>query len=311
MTVSEFVDCLRASRSFLLLTHRRPDGDTLCSAAALCSALRRCGKSAALLPNPDITETYAPFVEKYVSGDILPDCTVISVDTAAEHMLTEGFSGRVDLCVDHHGSNTLYAAKSLVRPDKAACGQVIVEIIELLCGELTREEANLLYIALSTDTGCFCYANTDAEALRCGAHLLERGAENGRLNKQLFRSASLSRLALEGRVYSTMRSERAGTVSIAVITQKMMDECGATEDDCDDLASLAGKVRGSVVAVTVREIAPGRSKVSVRTNEQVSACEICARFGGGGHPMASGCTIEAEPYAAADMVYAAVCEVWK
>ena len=87
-----------------------------------------------------------------------------------------------------------------------------------------------------------------------------------------------------------------GKINVAVITQDMMREAGATEDDCDDLASLAGKVKGNVVSITVREIAEGRAKASVRSNRSVDSSAICARLGGGGHFMAAGCTADMGPF---------------
>ncbi len=305
-------DCeavLRGADDILLITHSRPDGDTLCSAAALCSALRRLGKNAGLYNNPEITETYAEFVKDYIWTEYPEKPFIVSIDTADVKMFPIGFSGEVELAIDHHASNPGYAKKSLVYPEKAACGEIIMELIEALCGEIEAEEANLLYAAVSTDTGCFMYGNTNPQTLRAAAELIEYGAENGRLNKLLFRSMSYSRLKLEGLIYANMRSYRDNSINIAIVTLDMMAEAGATENDCDDLASLAGKVRGSVVAITVRELPGGRSKASVRTNETVNASDICARFGGGGHSMAAGCNAEMGPYEFADALLEVVSEV--
>ena len=90
----------------------------------------------------------------------------------------------------------------------------------------------------------------------------------------------------------------------------MLQECGATEEDCDDLASLPGRIEGTVVGITIREKENGFSKVSVRTSAAVSAIEICNYFGGGGHPMAAGCTIEANPQKARELILAVVDEVY-
>lgn len=311
MKICDCAAFLRENNNYLILTHTRPDGDTLCSAAALCSALRRIGKAAALYPNPEVTENFEDFVKDYLAAELPEKPCIVSVDTADVTMFPKGFSGKVELSIDHHGSNSHYAEHTLVFPDKASCGEIIMEVIEKLCGGLNKEEANLIYAAISTDTGCFCYGNTKADTLRAAARAIEYGAENAALNKQLFRSLSYSRLKLEGMIYAGMKSYRDNAVNIAVVTLDMMRESGATTNDCDDLASLAGKVKGSVVAITIRELAEGRSKASVRTNELVNASDICARFGGGGHAMAAGCTVDAGPYELADMLLEVVNEVWK
>lgn len=307
-------DCevlLRGADNILLITHSRPDGDTLCSAAALCSALRRLGKNAGLFNNPEITDTYADFVREYIWTELPEKPYIVSVDTADTKMFPVGFASKVDLAIDHHASNPGYAKNSLICGEKAACGEIVMELIKALCGEISREEARLLYAAISTDTGCFCYGNTTPQTLRAAAEAIECGADNGYLNKLLFRSLSYARLKLEGMIYAGLRSYRNNSVNLAVITLDMMRESGASESDCDDLASLAGKVKGSVVAITVRELEKGYCKASVRTNELVNASEICARFGGGGHSMAAGCNARMEPYAFAEAILSAVNEVWK
>ena len=310
MTIAECAALLREKDGFLFLTHVRPDGDTLCSASALCSALRRCGKRAALYPNPEITDTYHAHVDPYLTQEPQAYSYVVSVDAADAGMLPELWRGHVDLSIDHHPKNPGYADLTLLDGTKASCGEIVMELIEALCGALTKEEANLLYIAVSTDSGCFCYGNTTAETLRAGAHLIDCGAENGRLNKEIFRSSSFARLKLEGMVYASMRSYRNNQINVAVVTLDMMRECGAVEDDCEDLASLPGRVRGSVVNLMIRELEPGKSKASVRTSELVDASAICARFGGGGHKMAAGCTYDGGPEELAEALLRAVEEIW-
>jgi len=306
MTKNDVKNILLENDNYLILTHTRPDGDTIGSAAALCAALRRIGKSAYLYPNPEITDTYREFSDKFVCETVPADFFALSIDTAAEQMLPIGYEGAVRLAIDHHGSNSFYAENTYVESDKAACGQIIMDIIEDTCGSISLEEAELLYVAVSTDTGCFMYGNTNADALRAGAKLLDLGVHNGELNKKLFRSMSLSRLKLEGLIYSTMHSYRNNTVNIAVITQEMMAQAGADENDCDDLASLAGKVKGSIVSITIRELADGRCKASVRTNETVNASDICAEYGGGGHSMAAGCTMSVTPWECVELMLKAV-----
>ena len=300
MTIRECAAFLREHDDYLLLTHVRPDGDTLGSAAALCSALRRMGKRARLYDNPGLTETYEPFVREYIGeGPEAGDC-VVSIDTSSLVQFPDGFSGEVALCIDHHESNDHYAAHTLLDADMAACGEIVLRVIEELCGDVTRREAELLYVALSTDCGCFCFANTNETAFLDAARLLSLGVDNAALNKTLFRSFSRQRIALEGMIYSGLRSYCDGRLNVIVITREMMESSGATEDDCEDVANLPGKVRGNEVAITVRELEDGRAKASVRTSPNVSAREICQRFGGGGHHMAAGCTTNLPLFELAD-----------
>ena len=311
MTAQECSQLLLSKNNILIITHTNPDGDTLCSAAALCSALRRAGKRANLFRNPAVTTKYMPHVEKYFAPKSFKSKYIVSVDVATEKMFTEGFDGAIDLCIDHHPTNSHYAKKELVCPDRAACGEIVLAVIKEMCGGITQEEADLLYIAVTTDTGCFQYLNTNAATFRAAAELLEYGADTGMVNVKFFRKASRARLKLEGMIYSTMGFYRDGKISVAIITKEMLRQAGAGEEDCDDLAGLAGRAEGASVNITIRERDNGSSKVSVRTGRDVSSSDICAVFGGGGHAMAAGCTIDCPPEKARDMLLAVIDEVWK
>ena len=112
-------------------------------------------------------------------------------------------------------------------------------------------------------------------------------------------------------IYAGMGFYRDGKITIATVTLDMMAKAGATEDDCDDLAGLAGRVEGSIINITIREQEDGSSKISVRSTPEISSSDICAVFGGGGHAMAAGCTIYGKPDKARDMLLSVIDEVWK
>ena len=310
MNAKAVAEYLQQRDKFLILTHTRPDGDTLGSAGALCSALRRAGKQAHLLKNEEATEKYLPFVGGYFAPVDYKYDTLVAVDTADVTMVPKGFDGAVDLCIDHHGSNSGYAGQTFVSPHTASCGELVLEVIEALCGDVTKEEANLLYIAVSTDTGCFQYMNTNGDTLRAAAKLVDYGAENGKLNVEFFRSVAKERIMLESMIYANMQFHREGKVAIALITKEMIAESGAQPKDMDDLANLAGRPEGVMVAVTIKENDDGGAKLSLRSKPPVNVSNVCAKFGGGGHALAAGCKIDRDVYTAAELVLAAINEEW-
>lgn len=309
MNYRECAKLLRERDHILLITHRDPDGDTCGSAAALCSALRRLGKTAYLFQNPGYTRRVLPYIEPYLAPeDFCPQC-LVSVDVAAERMLPPGFEGEVLLCVDHHGSNTHFGKNELVRGEKSSCGEIVLELIKALCGSLTGEEATLLYIAVTTDTGCFQYANTSAQTLAAASELLRLGARQQEVSQTFFRKVSPARLKLEGMIYSGMRFLRDGRIAMTLITRDMIRASGAGKDDFDDLAGLCGRAEGSDLQITIREQDDGASRVSVRSNPGISSCAICAAFGGGGHELAAGCNIACPPEKAAELLMEVVNEL--
>lgn len=310
MNYRECAEWLKSHDNILIITHLRPDGDTLGSAAALCSALRRSGKQAAMFNNPEITEKYRKYVAEYICDGFEYDCTV-AVDVAEKHMICNGFDGDIDLCIDHHPTNSGYAANLLLHAEKASCGESVLEVIKQLCGNVSENEASLLYMAVSTDCGCFRYANVTSETFAAASELAAYGAAVQKLNFDLFRQVSRARITLEGMICAGLKFYHNGAVVIATVTQKMMDDAGATENDCDDIAGIPGKVEGCIVSMVIRELEKGKCKVSVRSQPRFDSSALCARFGGGGHKMASGCTVFAEPDEVREMLVNALDEVWE
>lgn len=310
MNYRETAKLLQQQDKILLITHRDPDGDTCGSAAALCSALRRLGKEAFLIQNPGYTRKVLPYLAPYLAPEGFTPACRISVDVATERMFPPDFTGNVFLCIDHHETNSHYGENELVRGEKSSCGEIVLELIKSLCGSVTEEEATLLYIAVTTDTGCFQYANTGCQTLAAASELLRLGARQHEVSQLFFRKVSNARLKLEGMIYSGMRFYRDGKLVFAVITRDMIRRSGATKDDFDDLASLAGRSEDSVLNVTIREQEDGSSRVSVRSNPGISSSAICAAFGGGGHDMAAGCNIACPPEKAIELLLEVINELY-
>ena len=297
LTTVDAAEWLSVRDSFLLITHRRPDGDTVGCAGAIAQGLRECGKTAFVLYNPETTPRYQRFIEGYLAPDGFKPEHVISIDTASYELFPkngEEYVGAVSLCIDHHTSNTHYAEYTCLDGSRASCGEVVYDILLSLNGGISAKSAERLYVALSTDTGCFAFANTTANTLRIASLVVEAGAPQRELNRLLFRTKRRSRIKIEGMLFSTLEFHFGGAVAIAVISRRMMEEAAATEDDIDDISSIPGSVEGVLAGITIRELTSELDcKVSVRTGPSVNSHNICARFGGGGHPMAAGFTHEA------------------
>ena len=198
MTISptQAAEFLSAHDRYLILTHVRPDGDTVGCAAALCRALRTLGKTAHVLPNPEITPLFSPYLEGLLAPeDLLPD-TVVSVDMAARSLFPDNalpYLPRVDLAIDHHPSQEFFARETCLDAGRAACGELMYDILRQL-GPVTADIALPLYVAVSTDCGCFVYGNTSADTHRVAAALMDTGIPAADLNKRHFRTKSFRRL---------------------------------------------------------------------------------------------------------------------
>ena len=296
MTTKEAAALLRGHNHILILTHRRPDGDTVGCGAALCVALRQLGKTAWMLYNPDITDTNGVYAQGlWAPEDFVPEF-VVAVDIAARSLFfpgSEQYIDRVDLAVDHHPSQEFFAAQTCLEADKAACGEIVYEICREL-GEITPQVALPLYAAISTDTGCFVYANTTANTHRVAAALIDTGIDYFSVNKRHFRTKSRKRLALEADLLSHMEFFHEGKGVFMSVPLSLMEQIGATENDAEDLSTLANLVEGVDCGAVLRELKPDVWKLSLRTGAdgRVNATEACRLLGGGGHAMAAGATVE-------------------
>ena len=147
LTRAEVADYLDRNDHYCILTHRRPDGDTVGSAVGLCLGLRSIGKDANILYNPEITPKYAPLFEGLTVKEPGEGNIIIAVDVAEDHMLPKAHSylrNSVDLRSDHHGGNREFTPKSLVDPESAACAEIIWDILGELDIQLDEKMAEAI-----------------------------------------------------------------------------------------------------------------------------------------------------------------------
>jgi len=291
MTFKELLSYIKAQDHVLFLTHKRPDGDTLGCAAGLCAILRRLGKTAYVLDNPEATTSYRPYFEPYLAPDDFQPDTVIAVDTASLPLFPPAFRNwlerGIDLAIDHHGSHKEYATHVYVDPSAAACGEIIYQISKAL-GIMDVEIAIPLYVAIATDTGCFAYANTSPQTHRIAAALMEYDINYIALNRTHFQTKSFRRMRLEGMLIDSLRLYDEGRLAVTSLTLDMMTQAEATEEDAEDIAPIISSLEGAIATITLREVDDKLCKVSVRSTVTISASDICAQIGGGGHPGAAG-----------------------
>lgn len=283
---------------YLILTHVRPDGDTVGCAAALCTALREQGKTAWVLPNPETTAIFTPYLEGLLAPEGYQPQTVVSVDMAARGLFPENaqcYLEKVDLAFDHHPSQEFFAQNTCLDAQRAACGELMFDVIRQW-GPVSQAVALPLYVAVSTDTGCFVYSNTSPATHAVAAALLATGIDFYPINRRHFRTRSFKRLQLESLLTAGMELLDEGQLAIVTLTLDMIAQVGAKEEDLDDISAFVGGVEGVHTGVTIRELRPGVCKISLRTEPgELNASAVCGKLGGGGHAAAAGATVEGDP----------------
>lgn len=293
ITIPEAAGFLRSGDHYCIVTHRRPDGDTIGCAAALCGGLRQLGKRAYILENPQFTAKFRPYLDGLTADGVEDDACIVAVDIAASGLFPYGYevlAQRTALAIDHHGSNDGYAARSYVDPDAAACGEIILEVLRELNVTPDRRIAEALYCAISTDTGCFRYSNTTANTLRAAACCKDCGADTFAINQVMFMTKRLARLKLEAYLTEMTEFYADGLVAISQLPNEMRAALGITEDDIDDISGFGREIAGVEIGIMIRD-ERGDGKLSVRTSPRYDASAICRALGGGGHRAAAGATV--------------------
>ncbi len=291
INVKECAQMLAQQDDILILTHAHPDGDTLGCGFALCRALMKMGKICAVINADEIPEKY-----DYLYEDIAPikfkQSYVVAVDVATVNLLgsLEG-QYHIDMCIDHHSTNTEYADYLLLDDVPAAC-QIVFEVIKALGVDIDSKIASCLYTGLTTDTGCFRYASTTAQTYRAAAELIELGADNGRINRIMFETKTKTYARLERLALDSMRFYENERVAIITITQEMYQLTGSNEQETEAIAPLTRQIEGVEIGITIREKSDGTCKASIRTFESVNAAMLAKEFGGGGHSQAAACRFE-------------------
>ena len=313
LRINETAQFLLEHDNFAILTHRRPDGDTIGSSAALCRGLRKLGKTAHVIRNPEISDRFAWLHEGLTKEEAEETDCLVTVDVASPGMLPKAFAqylGRIALRIDHHGSATSFTENELVLPEWAACAEIVFELLgSMRCGEVERELAEAIYVGVSTDTGCFRYSNTTAHTFFVAGCCASAGARIYELNQELFETNTLGRLRMQAWIVDHMQMLRSGEMAIIAIPRAVEEEIGVTEDDMDNISSFPRTVAGVCMAATLRETADGDTKISVRAVPGYDATRVTVKFGGGGHKGAAGASMKMPLHEAAKAVEKAMLEL--
>ena len=295
LTRAEAAEFLARQDRFSIITHCGPDGDTVGSAAGLCLGLRQLGKTAHVLQNSQFPDKYKYLVEGLLKEDAQEGDTIISVDVAAAKMLSDDsrhLSDRVELRIDHHATDTPFAALELVDSTAAACSEIVYDLLMLLGVRLDVPMANALFTAVSTDTGCFRYANTTSRTFAVASACAAVSPDLFRITQELFDTVTLGRLKLQAWIVENMELLQEGKVALCALPFKLKEQLGLAEADMENISGFPRSIAGVVLAATLREEEDGSVKLSVRAVPGYDAAAVCEKFGGGGHKGAAGASLD-------------------
>ncbi len=285
---------LKKHDNFVILTHASPDGDTLGSGYALYYGLKEIGKVAAVICDDVIPQKYGYFVRETDNIDA-DKATVIAVDVAAKPLLgslAEEFGDKVDLCIDHHISNSRYAKNLCLDASASATCEVIFELLEIMKVNINDTAAKALYTGIATDTGCFKYSNVTAKTHIIASKLYEYDIAAADINKLMFDTKSRKLLELERMVLDTAEYHFDNKCILLAVTAEMQEKTGCGGSDLEGIAVISRSVEGVIAGISIKQTGDDTFKISLRTYPPLNASDICSRIGGGGHNAAAGATVK-------------------
>ncbi len=291
---------LREAKSVVLASHLNPDGDTLGCVLALQAALEGLGKRVVTLSSDGVPEIY-----RFLPGSVkVLSCTeqrgfdvAVVCDTGMPERIGKArdavFSARVVIDIDHHVTEGAFGDVRIQQPKAAATAEIVYRLFKVMDVPITPAIATCLLTGIITDTGLYRYMNVSPATFRLSATLMEAGASPSEIAEEVFESRSFASVKLLGRAIEHIQSEDGGRLVWSYISYNDFQELCATDEDTEGIITQLRAVRGSVVLALLREVKPGRVRVSVRSrDERIDMARLAEKFGGGGHRLAAGFWVE-------------------
>lgn len=313
MTMDSIIEKLRKSRRAAVLAHTSEDPDALGSCMAMCCALRAIGNEPVCYLSDEVDRGM-----RFIGGEyIVYDGTnarehdlCVCLDCGDKLRLGERDaifdSCPVSVNIDHHYTNDNFADDNYVEGKAAATGEILYKLFTKMGIEITQEIAMYLYIAISADTGGFKYSCASPDTMRIAASLMETGIDHAELARLLFDTESIEDVRLKGFLMSNIHTYCGGKLNVVCVDEETLEKFGA-EGGGSDFVNIPRRIEGTEVAVCIK-YRKGKMKASLRSNGRMNVAEIALKFGGGGHVMAAGTSLDTDDIEKAERMIVSACE---
>jgi bifunctional oligoribonuclease and PAP phosphatase NrnA len=290
---------------FVLTSHARPDGDAIGSALACGQILRSMGKQADVVLRDGVPRIYRPlpYADAVVQTDRINggyQAAIILECDSVQRTRLEGLDDHFLINIDHHVSGRPFAHVNWIDPNAVATAELVYRLAREAGVRISPEIATCLYTAVLTDTGSFMFEGTNEHTFALARELVLAGADPARCARSVYFAHSTAKMRLLGAALSNL--QREGPLAWIWVTHEQMERAQAREEDCEGLVNYALAIQDVQVAAFLRELPDGRYRVSLRSKGEMNVAAIAESFGGGGHPCASGCSLDGPLSAAVERI---------
>ncbi|MCS6845385.1 MAG: bifunctional oligoribonuclease/PAP phosphatase NrnA [Caldilineales bacterium] len=303
--------CLTAARRVLLISHVAPDGDAIGSLLGLYALLQEQGYQATPA-NPDEVPPFLRFLPGW--EDVVQQADeefdlVVALDSSDLPRLGALFDpqryGHLPLVnVDHHVTNLGYGTVNVVDPSASSTCEVVYRLALALGWPISPRSAQCLLTGIVTDTQGFRTANVTADLLGIAQRLMEAGASLPLITENAFGRSSLASICLWGQALTNVRLE--DRIIWTAIPLNARARCYGVEQSDTGLASFLVAAEEADVSVVLTERKDGKVDVGLRAKRPFDVSQVALSLGGGGHPLAAGCTLAVDLETAQRLVLAAL-----
>lgn len=317
-------ELLAKAKRVLISGHLSPDGDSLGSMIAMAKLLTDAGREAYATADHNALGKLG-FLDG--SGKLIHvrklgrrrkfdlfialDCSALDRMPPEVRPVAEGIK---TICIDHHVTNTgTFGDVQLVDPEASSTGEIVWRFAKWMEWKIDREIAEALWVALVTDTGRFAYDMTKPGTMRAAGDLLKHGVRTALINDIIYGTFSRKSIELKRIAWRSLHVWKNRKVAEVSLGRDDFRAVRGTKADVEDIIEIPRCVAKNEIALFFYQI-PDRTKetrCSIRTRGDWDATVLAAKFGGGGHRKAAGCTIKGTMGSAKRRMRAAVKELLK
>ncbi len=306
VTIKKMAEKLCIYDEYVIVYHIRPDGDCIGSSFALSLGLQSMGKRCKVVGRDSVPQIHQLMTNE-VPQDTVTEPIYISVDAVSPQRMGNYADKHFTFCIDHHCNNSIDADFKYVEEDCGDCSEVIFKLLKEMNITITKQIADLLYTALVTDTRCFQTSDTSVQSFETAAALTKLGADTYEISRRNIFVKSKGRRMIEDFLKNSLHFSCDDKLITGIITLDDLKAANIADSELEGINSYVEQYEEMLIGVTVRELPDDRSRCSTRTSGNISANEICAIHGGGGHYHAAVCELD-EPLEEARAIMEETCK---
>ena len=302
MGIKEVSEAIKKYDNYIITSHIGAEGDAIGAELAVFYLVKQLGKNAVIVNNEPVPDRYRflPGWDKVITESsgkgegyeniIIIDCPTIERAGKIAQFIT---NSKVKINIDHHVSNKNFGDFNWVDADASSCGEMVFKLFKEAGLNINEEIATLLYVAILTDTGSFRYDSTSSETHRIAGELIKLGVHPAKVAEKVYETKTLGDIELLSMTLSTITMTSNGKISYMHVTKKMLDDTNTTPDRTYGFVNFARSIEGCDISIFFREDIEDARKIHVgfRSKGKINVNTLAGKFGGGGHPKASGCLI--------------------